>query len=173
MVEQDSENKKEEKFEPDGDAEKCVVTDEVKGVAEKKKNQMTLTIDLDQLYDNVPKYECPENQRLWASQAEISQEYQKMVGTLSIIATFMARTCNEGPEVKDNVTKRLITVKTVLDTFLQNLSLTGYDIYGLLTESLHDAYMDISGRQKTVKLLREIQEKSSKLGAKKAKEYTS
>jgi hypothetical protein len=137
-----------------------------------KKNIMTLQFDLDEL-QKASSCEVPDNQKVWTNQNEMSPEYQNLLGILNILALYVAKACNDGPEVRDNSTKRLVTVKTFLSMMFDNLNLNGYNMYGLLTELLYDRYMAISGKQQTISLLKRIQNRAERLGSAKAKSYTS
>jgi hypothetical protein len=140
---------------------------------EPKKNILTLVIDLDALVQpqNLPP--IPENQDIWKDQNSMSKEYQDFMNSLGCLMIYAARAINAGPEIKDNSTKRMITIKTLLDMFFQNLNVTGYMAYGLLTELTHDTYMKISGRQQTIALLKHIQKKGEKVTKEKSKAYVS
>lgn len=139
---------------------------------EPKKNVLHLEINLDTLNDAL-KIETPANQSIWKDDTEMSEEYKLMLSTLCIIAKYIARVCNEGPEVKDNINKRLVTIKTIMDTFTNNLAINGYNLYGLLAENLHDAYMKISGTHQIISAVKKMQAKSERLSMEKSKIYTS
>jgi hypothetical protein len=139
---------------------------------EPKKNILTLVIDLDAL--SAPQqFIIPPDQDIWHNQEEMGEDYQKFMNALGIMMIYIARSCNEGPEIKENPTKRIITIKTLLDMFFQNLNISGYMAYGLLTEILHDTYMRISGKQQTIKLLKHIQRRNERKAKEKAQSYTS
>jgi hypothetical protein len=139
---------------------------------EPKKNTLTLIIDLDALDQpvNIP---VPSNQDIWHKQEDMSEDYQNLMNTLSVLMVYIAKTCNEGAETKDNSTKRMISIKTLLDILFLNLNINGYMAYGLLTELLHDIYMKTSGKQQTISLLKHIQKVGEKKAKEKAKSYTS
>jgi DNA-directed RNA polymerase subunit RPC12/RpoP len=140
---------------------------------ENKQNVLSLSIDLDALYGKVPKYETPENQDVWKNKEEMSPEYIKLNQTLQILAMFIARNCNEGPEVKDNINKRLALISTVLRVIVDNLAITGYDCYGLLTELLQDMYLKVSGKKHILRILAQIEQMQEQLAQEKSEEYTS
>ena len=135
-----------------------------------KKNVFTFSIDLDELVKR-SEFVLPQNQDTWHKAEDMSPEYNEMMNCLSILALYLAKSCNEGPEVKDNCTKQIITVKTILEIFLTNLSITGYMAYGLLTELLLDSYMKISGKQQTISLLKHIQKNAAKKAVEKSIKY--
>ena len=137
---------------------------------ELKKNIFTLSIDLDELVKR-NEFVLPPNQDTWHKVEDMSPEYNEMMNYLSILALYLAKSCNEGPEVKDNCTKQIITVKTILEIFLTNLNITGYMAYGLLTELLLDSYMKISGKQQTISLLKHIQKSAAKKAVEKSSVY--
>lgn len=137
---------------------------------ESKKNTLTLIIDLDALDQpiNIP---VPLNQDVWHNQEDMSEDYQKQMSVLSVLMAYIAKTCNEGAETKDNSTKRMISIKTLLDILFLNLNINGYMAYGLLTELLHDIYMKTSGKQQTISLLKHIQRVNEKKAIEKSKSY--
>jgi hypothetical protein len=137
---------------------------------ESKKNTLTLIIDLDALDQpiNIP---VPLNQDVWHNQEDMSEDYQKQMSVLSVLMAYIAKTCNEGAETKDNSTKRMISIKTLLDILFLNLNINGYMAYGLLTELLHDIYMKTSGKQQTISLLKHIQRVNEKKAVEKSKSY--
>ena len=101
----------------------------------------------------------------------MSEDYQKQMSVLSVLMVYIAKTCNEGAETKDNSTKRIISIKTLLDILFLNLNINGYMAYGLLTELLHDIYMKTSGKQQTISLLKHIQRVNEKKAVEKSKSY--
>jgi hypothetical protein len=139
---------------------------------EKKKNCINVMINLDELYENIPSIPTPENQTLWTSVEEMSPEYQKINTLLQILMFFVARTCNESAEVKENVAKRMMLVRQLLGVLIDNLNLTGYAKYGILTEVLQDTYMSISGKRYIKKMLK-AQARKEHLSIEKSKPYTS
>lgn len=138
---------------------------------EKKKQVLNLSIDLKELY-NIPQFTVPENQVVWQRREDMSPDYMKLNQTLQILAMYIARSCNEGPEVKDNVTKRLILVRTVIGIIMDNIAITGYDAYGLLTEMLQETFMKISGRRHILGVISEVKEEREQEAQEKAREYT-
>jgi hypothetical protein len=123
---------------------------------EEKKQILRLEIDLEKLTKTPPDVVVPENQKLWESREEMSKEYIELLGTLQILALYIARNINEGPEVKDNSGKRLVLTKTVLEILIGNLAISGYDVYGLLTEMIHDIYMQISGQKRLIRAFQTV-----------------
>lgn len=140
---------------------------------EKKRQVLHLDIDLEDLFTKIPQHIMPENESIWKKREDMSEEYVKMNQQLQVLAMFIARTCNEGPEVKDNVNKRLALISTILRVIIDNLSITGYDAYGLLSELMQDTYMRISGKKHIINVLAQVEEVKEKIAKEKAGEYTS
>lgn len=140
---------------------------------EKKRQVLHLDIDLEDLFTKVPRCVVPENQSIWASKADMSEDYIKLNQELQVLSMYIARACNEGPEVKDNINKRLSLISTVLRIMLGNLAITGYDAYGLLAELLQDTYMKVSGKKHILNILARIDEAKEEISKEKAQEYTS
>jgi len=125
-----------------------------------KANVLKLTLNVDEL-DNFKVPDLDEKMfGTWEKGDQISNEYVELQRMTSLIARYLAACCNEGPEVKDNMSKRMILTKSILKEFVEHISLNGWMLYGLLFELTNDAYQDISGVQKTLELLRKIQKKS-------------
>jgi hypothetical protein len=139
---------------------------------EQKKNILTLSIDLDEIAKESD-FKVPENQDIWHKPEDMTPEYNEMMNVVSILALYLAKLCNEGPEVKDNISKRLVTVKTMLTMFISNLNISGYMVYGVLTELLLDNYMKISGKHQTISLLKHIQKLSERKAKEKSNKYVS
>lgn len=139
---------------------------------EDKKNIFVLNIDLDELM-KFPKIPIPENQTVWQVKGDMSPDYIKLSQSLQVLAIYIARCCNEGPEVKDNVNKRLMLLHTILQLILENMNISGYDCYGLLTDLLQDFHMKISGRKYVGKILQDIKKEEEQIAQEKAQEYTS
>jgi hypothetical protein len=139
----------------------------------KKTNILTLQINLDELMKPEVLPPCPENQQIWEKDSDMGQDCAKMISISRLLATYLARCCNEGPEVKDNVVKRMVLAKIILETFMSNLNVNGYFAYGILTELLHDIYMSISGKHQTISLLKKISNRMTHLAQDKSRSYTS
>lgn len=135
-----------------------------------KKNILFVTIDLEELV-KFPKPIVPENQRIWQTKEDMSPDYIKLNQTLQMLSLHIARCCNEGPEVKDNINKRLVLVSTVIRIIIENLNISGYDCYGLLTEILQDIHLKIGGRKQIEKILEDIKEEEEHLSQEKVKDY--
>jgi hypothetical protein len=155
-----------DKFEPDKDAEKC----EAEKKEEKSKRIFQIDIDLEKLAQP-HNAETPENQAIWENRKEMSDEYLKMSHELQILALYMAKCCNEGPEVKDNVNKRLVLVRLLLGMLLDNLAITGYDAYGMLLELLMDTYMKVSGRRHMLSTIAQVMKIQDELNKEKSASY--
>jgi len=139
---------------------------------EKKKNILSLVIDLDELM-KFPKTEVPENQTVWQTKEDMSEDYIKLNQNLQVLAIYIARCCNEGAEVKDHINKRLMLISMVIRVILENLNISGYDCYGLLTEILQDFYLKINGRRHIEKFLKEIIKEKECISQIKSRDYTS
>ena len=140
---------------------------------EKKKQMLHLDIDLEDLFTKIPPHVTPENQAIWKNKIDMSEDYIKLNRTLQVLAMYLARACNEGPEVKDNINKRLALVSTILRVLFDNLAITGYDAYGLLAELLMDTHMKISGKRHVINILAQIEEMKEQIAQEKSSEYTS
>lgn len=139
---------------------------------EKKATILTFSINLDEL--NKPQERpTPENERLWGSVDEMSAEYKQLCSLLQIMALYMARQCNEGAEVKDNSCKRLVLIRTLLEVFINNLNITGYGLYGILTDVLHESYMNVSGRRFLDEMFYRLSAEQSQKALQKSKSYMS
>jgi len=141
---------------------------------EKNKNHiLNLSINIEELFLHIPDKVPPSNQEVWHSSKEMSDEYKKLNQTLQVLAMYIARQCNEGPEVKDNINKRLILTRTILGIIIDNLAITGYDCYGMLLEMLQDTFMKISGRRHILSVLSQVEDMKEELAKKQAEGYTS
>jgi hypothetical protein len=138
----------------------------------KKREILHLDIDLEDLFTKTQMSPTPENQTMWNSPKDMSEDYIKLSRELSILATYIAKGCNEGPEVKDNINKRLALVAIILRAIFGNLEITGYDAYGLLTELTQDTYMRISGIGHVMGALSQVSQMRKEIAREKSKSYT-
>jgi hypothetical protein len=156
----------------DSESPKMLPAPEAKS-EEKKKNTLELSIDIKDLFTNIPEIVAPEDQCVWQYKEEMTEEYIKMNQTLQILGMYIARMCNEGPEVKDNINKRLLLLRTVLGMIMDHVAITGYDAYGLLFEMLQDTFMKVSGRKHVEGILQQIEREQIMNAQKRANDYTS
>jgi hypothetical protein len=140
---------------------------------DKKRQVLHLDIDLEDLFTKIPPHVTPENQSIWKNRIDMSEDYIKLNQTLQVLAMYIARACNEGPEVNNNINKRLALISTVLRVIIDNLAVTGYDAYGLLTELIQDTYMRVSGKRHVVNILAQIEGAKEQIAKEKSEEYTS
>lgn len=120
---------------------------------------LNLKLNVDEL-DNLKVPSLDEKMfKVWENPEEISKEYIELQRMTNLVARYLAACCNEGPEVKDNISKRMILIKSILHEFLAHVAINGWMLYGLLSEFSKDIYADISGTQKTIELLKKIQKK--------------
>lgn len=140
---------------------------------EKKRQVLHLDIDLEDLFTKIPQHIVPENQEMWKKREDMSEAYIKMNQELQVLSMFIARACNEGPEVKDNINKRLALASTVLRVIIDNLSITGYDAYGLLSELMQDTYMRVSGIRHITNIIAQVEGAKEELAKENASKYTS
>jgi len=127
-------------------------------------------IDLDAVDQSLSKVrEIPDVLDSW-EKASPSKEYGESLTILLTFAKFIAFKLNDGPETKDSVVKRAVTLKMILSAIVEQTYLDGYHKYGLLYELLNDKYMTLGGRiqmdSRIVKVLRRIEE----IGMKKSNE---
>jgi hypothetical protein len=152
----------------------CAVKEPQKALPAPNKDEMYhLNIDVRDLFTKIPQHECAENEMTWHSQEEMSKEFIELKGELMILAMYIARHINEGPEVKDNVNKRLILSRQILGMILDNLSITGYDAYGMLIEMQQSLFMRIDGRKQIMVLLAQMEQAKAIAAQKQSAHYTS
>ena len=136
---------------------------------EKPHDMMHLDIDLTDLFTHIPEFKVEE---LWKNKEEITEDYKKLSQMLSFLAVYMARNINEGPEVKDNTSKRILLARTILGMLVHNLAISGYDVYGILTEIMHETFMETSGRKYIMMALGQVAQASQIDGQKRSRDYT-
>lgn len=138
---------------------------------EKKPKVLHFDIDLEELANHIPDVKTPENQGIWKSREEMSDEYVKLNQGLQVLAIYIARNINEGPEVKDNINKRIILARTILGLIVDNLAVTGYDIYGMLTEMQYDIYMRVSGKKQVLLTIAQVAQAEEEERRKQSESY--
>lgn len=108
-----------------------------------------------------------EGEQNWSENSPQTQEYINLVSELEILAKYMAMRISTGPEVKDSILKRCATLNVILDTLVTNVAISGWDLYGVTGELWLNMYMSMSGKIKTVQLLRAIHNQNQKLAREK------
>jgi len=144
------------------------MTEEQKDKKEPRK--LILELNLDEL-DKPVERRVQQGCEIWQKDEDLSPEFKDMVENVKYIAKYLAVCINEGPEVKDNIMKRMVVLKLVFEEILQNANINGYLAYGVLFESLGDVYMNVSGKQKMVGLLRQLFSRGEELSKEKNKGY--
>jgi hypothetical protein len=136
---------------------------------EEKHNMMHLDIDLTELFTHVPDV---KTEGIWKTKEEMSEDYLKLAQSLSFLAVYMARNINEGPEVKENTSKRIVLARTMLGLIINNLAISGYEVYGILTEITQETFMKISGKKYILETLGQVAQASQVEGQKNSHPYT-
>ena len=147
------------------------MTEELKK-EEKKERKFILELNLDEL-DKPVERRMQQGCEIWQRNEDISPEFQEFMENLKYLSKYLAVCVNEGPEVKDNIMKRMVAIKLVIEEIFQNLNINGYLAYGILFETLGDVYMNVSGKQKTIGLLRQIFNRGEQLAKQKSEKYVS
>jgi len=140
----------------------------------KKEKKKKIEIEIGKKYKM--KLEVPKSMESWNSSADMSEEYKEMLGELSSIANYITYRLNEGPETKESIVKRVLTLRAIILELLDNTFLDGFHRYGLLTDILCDIWMDTSGKSKVNLLIfkKQLQDKMKEAIRKKmAGEYVS
>jgi hypothetical protein len=138
----------------------------------KEKRKLVLELDLDEL-DKPVERRVQQGCEIWQKDEDLSPEFKDLMENLKYISKYLAVCVNEGPEVKDNIMKRMVAIKLVIEEIFQNVNINGYLAYGILFETLGDVYMSISGKQKTVGLLKQLFSKGEELAKQKSEKYVS
>lgn len=126
-------------------------------------------IDFQQLMNHVPNIKPPEE--IWKTKSEMSEDYLKLLHRLSVLTIYLAQNINEGPEVKDNMNKRLILARIIIGMLLENLAVTAYDVYGILTEVTHDIFMNVNGRSHIIQTIAQMRAMEEEVRRKKSGQY--
>ena len=130
-----------------------------------------IDIDLDELINHTPTTKIPDNQEIWHSREDMTKDYVELHKGLQILALYIASNINEGPEVNDNISKRLVLTRTILGTIIDNLAITGYDAFGLLTDMLFDAYMKVNGRKFIIQTMAQVAAAEEEMRKKQSESY--
>jgi hypothetical protein len=83
-------------------------------------------------------YEVPEQLKTWDSPDSYSKEYGEMMEDLSAICDYVAKLLNEGPEIKESVTKRMLTLRAVMKTIIMKTFCNNVNRVGLLAQMIFD-----------------------------------
>lgn len=134
-----------------------------------KHEVMHLDIDLTELFSHIPDVKTEE---LWKTKEDMTEDYKKLVHMLSLLAVYIARNINEGPEVKDNTSKRILLARTIMGMLIHNLAISGYEVYGILTEITQETFMEITGKKFILQALSQVAQASQADGIKHSRDYT-
>jgi hypothetical protein len=103
---------------------------------------------------NVP---FPVGMGNWDKTNQPTEEYKNMMGELSMLMKYVAMKISEGcPEVKESMIKRCATLSVLLNDLVGNVAIDGWHAYGITSELHNNLYMSMSGKMKTLELLRTI-----------------
>ena len=142
---------------------------------DKEKKPAPRLLNLQLNVDELERIQVPELDKsmfgIWEKESDFSKEYLEMQQSVHLIARYLAACVNEGPEVKDNISKRMVLTKQILEEFLGHVAINGWMLFGLISEYSHDVYADMCGTQKTLQLLRKIQKKTEERAIKNEKVY--
>jgi len=138
---------------------------------EKKKENRKIVIELDlDVLDKPTERQIIPNCNVWEKEEDISPEFAQMMESLRYVMIYLARCMNEGPEVKDNIMKRAIAIRSLLDEFFMNVNINGYLLWGILYETMSNCYMNLTGRNKVLDIIRQIQMRKLQMEVQKQKQ---
>ena len=83
-------------------------------------------------------YEVPDQLKVWDSPQAYTKEYAEMMADLSAMCDYIAKNLNEGPEVKDSVAKRVLTLRAVIKTIMMKTFCNNFNRVGLLEQMIFD-----------------------------------
>jgi hypothetical protein len=123
-----------------------------------KKKDIVIPMDLLMLTN----LKTPDNLRTWESFDEQSPEYQEMTLELDAITTFIANQLNEGPELKENMGKRVMTFKAVLRTLIKKVFMSNIDRVGVLSQLIFDLQYESEMRKLASAYQKQAEEEAKK-----------
>jgi len=130
-----------------------------KPAEEKKKEIKEIIIQLGRDTDISPQ-PIPQTLQVWEGANQLSKEYIEIMSRNMWLTQAIAKSLNEGPEVKDSLAKRSIALKLLIDNLLKHTFMDGYHKSGVLLELLMDEYMETAGNAKTIGLLQQLSQKA-------------
>ncbi len=83
-------------------------------------------------------YEVPDQLKVWDGPESYTKEYGEMMADLSALCDHIAKQLNEGPEVKDSVAKRVLTLRAVIKTIMMKTFCNNFNRVGLLEQMIFD-----------------------------------
>ena len=138
---------------------------------EKKKENRKIVIELDlDVLDKPTERQIIPNCNVWEKEEDMSPDFAQMMESLRYVMIYLARCMNEGPEVKDNIMKRAIAIRSLLDEFFMNVNINGYLLWGILYETMSNCYMNLTGRNKVLDIIRQIQMRKLQMEVQKQKQ---
>lgn len=112
-----------------------------------KRKVLVVSIELSELDKELSaEKEIPDSLKTWEDGEEPSREYQELLVTLISLAKLIALKLNTGPETKDSIVKRSVTMKMIIQSILDFTFIDGYHRHGVLSEIMNDIYLKTSGR---------------------------
>jgi len=138
------------------------MAEEKKEETKEEQTRKKIVIELfpDELNEHV-EYPVQTDVEPWESNKDVSKEWIEYYSISRYLARFLARSVNEAPECKDNIVKRTITAKMLLEEFLMNLNVNGYLIQGILNEIQNNIYTELTGKNKILQMLAKIQQRAN------------
>lgn len=106
------------------------------------------------------KYEIPENLKVWEEPHSYTQEYAEMMEDLSAICDHICKLLNEGPEVKESISKRMLTLRVIFKLLLLKTFANNFDRIGLLEQIIFDIMYEQQMRIAVAAYQRQMQEQS-------------
>lgn len=131
----------------------------------KKKKKPDIIIPRETTFGN---YEIPKCLESWSGDSDYGEEYKAMVEDISAICDHLCKLLNEGPETKDSLVKRSLTIRAIFRFIFQRAFLNNFTRLGILEQVKFDV---LYGQEMIIamKNYKEVMKKE----AQKANEYAS
>ena len=97
-----------------------------------------------------------------------TKEYAEMVEDLSAICDYICKLLNEGPEVKESLAKRILTLRVIFKMILMKTFANNFDRIGLLEQIIFDMMYEQQMRIAVAAYQRQMQVREQQ---KKEKDY--
>jgi hypothetical protein len=77
-------------------------------------------------------YPIPDCLKIWEKREDISPEYRAMMDNINVLIDNIAVSLNEGPEVADNIAKRIQTLDAIIKSLMDKVFISLNDRIAIL-----------------------------------------
>jgi hypothetical protein len=115
-------------------------------------------------------YQTPSCLESWSKEDSYTPEFEHMMDEFGSIVDYVCKQLNEGPEVKDNITKRILTLRIIIKALLGKTFINNLSRVGMLEQLLFDIMYEQQMRE-ALTMYKKQQEQAQKEENERMKNY--